>query len=80
MMSYKIMELPDSYSFKQTNDQLIYRHIDGSNINTISRWKVGLNCNIENIRIFYALVEMKQSNSELIDYIDGLEYKDSIIR
>ena len=80
MASYKIMELPDRYSFKETNDQLIYRHFDGSNINTISRWKVGLNCNIENIteRLF-SLTEIKLNESELIDYIDGLEYKDSII-
>ena len=78
MASY-VMELPDGYSFKQTNDQLVYRHFDGSNINTISRWKVGLNCNIENImeRLF-SLTEIKLNESELIDYIDGLEYKDSI--
>lgn len=79
MTSYKIMELPEGYSFKQTNDQLIYRHFDGTNLNTISRWKVGLNCNIEIIRSLISLMELKQINSELIDYIDGLEYKDSII-
>ena len=78
MTSYKIMELPDRYSIKETNDQLIYRHFDGSNINTISRWKVGLNCNIDNIRKLVSLIEMKLINSELIDYINGLEYKDSI--
>ena len=78
MKSGEIMNLPNGYTFKQTNTQLIYEHFDGTNISTISRWKVGLNCNIENIRRFFALVEMKQINSELIDYIDGLEYKDSI--
>ena len=80
MTSYTIMRLPDGYSFKQTNDQLIYRHFDGTNINTISRWKVGLNCNIGNVRRLISLMELKQINSELIDYIDGLEYTDSIIR
>ena len=72
------MNLPNGYNFKQTNNQLIYEHFDGTNINTISRWKVGLNCNIDNIRVFISLVEMKLINSELIDYINGLEYKDSI--
>ena len=72
------MRLVNNYNFKQTNNQLIYEHFDGTNINTISRWKVGLNCNIDNIRVFISLVEMKLINSELIDYIDGLEYKDSI--
>ena len=78
MKSYKIMRLVNNYNFKQTNNQLIYEHFDGTNINTISRWKVGLNCNIDNIRVFISLVEMKLINSELIDYINGLEYKDSI--
>ena len=78
MKSYKTMNLPNGYNFRQTNNQLIYEHFDGTNINTISRWKVGLNCNIENIRSLLALMELKQINSELIDYIDGLEYKDSI--
>ena len=78
MKSGKIMNLPNGYNFKQTNNQLIYEHFDGTNINTISRWKVGLNCNIDNIRVFISLVEMKLINSELIDYINGLEYKDSI--
>ena len=72
------MNLPNGYNFKQTNNQLIYEHFDGTNINTISRWQVGLNCNIDNIRVFISLVEMKLINSELIDYINGLEYKDSI--
>ena len=79
MKSGKIMNLPNGYSFKQTNNQLIYQHFDGTNINKISRWKVGLECNIENIRGLLALMELKQINSELIDYIDGLEYKDSKI-
>ena len=78
MKSYKYMNLLNGYNFKQTNNQLIYEHFDGTNINTISRWKVGLNCNIDNIRVFISLVEMKLINSELIDYINGLEYKDSI--
>ena len=78
MKSYKTMNLPNGYNFRQTNNQLIYEHFDGTNINTISRWKVGLNCNIDNIRVFISLVEMKLINSELIDYINGLEYKDSI--
>ena len=78
MKSYKIMRLVNNYNFKQTNNQLIYEHFDGTNITTISRWKVGLNCNIDNIRVFISLVEMKLINSELIDYINGLEYKDSI--
>ena len=78
MKSYKIMNLPNGYNFKQSSNQLIYEHFDGTNINTISRWKVGLNCNIDNIRVFISLVEMKLINSELIDYINGLEYKDSI--
>ena len=78
MKSYKTMNLPSGYNFRQTNNQLIYEHFDGTNINTISRWKVGLNCNIDNIRVFISLVEMKLINSELIDYINGLEYKDSI--
>ena len=78
MKSYKYMNLPNGYNFKQTNNQLIYEHFDGTNINTISRWKVGLNCNIDNIRKLVSLIEMKLINSELIDYINGLEYKDSI--
>ena len=69
MKSGEIMNLPNGYTFKQTNTQLIYEHFDGTNISTISRWKVGLNCNIENIRRFFALVELKMINSELIDYI-----------
>ena len=77
--SGKIMNLPNGYSLKQTNNnQLIYEHFDGTNISTIARWKVGLECNIENISGLLALIELKQINSELIDYIDGLEYKDSI--
>ena len=74
------MNLPNGYNFKQTNNQLIYEHFDGTNINKISRWKVGLNCNIENIteRLF-SLTEIKLNESELIDYIDGLEYNDSKI-
>ena len=80
MKNYKIMELPDRYSFKETNDQLIYEHFDGTNINKISRWKVGLNCNIENItERLLSLTEIKLNESELIDYIDGLEYNDSKI-
>ena len=79
MKSGEIMNLPNGYNFKQTNTQLIYEHFDGTNISTISRWKFGLNCNIENIRSLLALMELKQINSELIDYIDGLEYKDSKI-
>ena len=76
--SYKIMRLPNGYNFKETNNQLIYQHFDGTNISTIARWKFGLNCNIENIRNLLALMELKQINSELIEYINGLEYKDSI--
>ena len=76
----KIMNLRNGYKFKQINNQLIYEHFDGTNISTISKWKVGLNCNIENVRRLISLIELKQINSELIDYIDGLEYKDSIIR
>ena len=72
------MNLPNGYNFKQTNNQLIYEHFDGTNINTISRWKVGLNCNIDNIRRLFGLMEMKLINSDLIDYINCLEYKDSI--
>ena len=80
MKSGKIMNLTNGYSFKQTNNnQLIYEYFDGTNISTIARWKVGLECNIENISSLLALMELKQINSELIDYIDGLEYKDSII-
>ena len=80
MKSGEIIELPDRYSFKETNTQLIYRHFDGSNINTISRWKVGLNCNIENIRSRILTVpEFTLNVSELIDYINDLEYKDSKI-
>ena len=75
---YETINLPNGYNFKQTNNQLIYEHFDGTNISTISKWKVGLNCNIENIRRLISLMELKQINSELIDYIDGLEYKDSI--
>ena len=78
MKSYKIMNLPNGYNFKQTDNQLIYQHFDGTNINTISKWKVGLNCNIDNIGRLVSLIEMKLINSELIDYINGLEYKDSI--
>ena len=78
MKNYKTMNLPNNYNFKQTNTQLMYQHFDSTNINTISRWKVGLNCNIDNIRVFISLVEMKLINSELIEYIDGLEYEDSI--
>ena len=79
MKIYETINLPNGYSFKQTNNnQLIYEHFDGTNISTIARWKVGLECNIENIRSLLALIELKQINSELIDYIDGLEYKDSI--
>ncbi len=78
MKSYKIMRLVNNYNFKQTNNQLIFEHFDGTNIKTISKWKVGLNCNIESVRVFISLVEMKLINSELIDYINGLEYKDSI--
>ena len=79
MKIYETINLPNGYSFKQTNNnQLIYEHFDGTNISTIARWKVGLECNIENIRGLLALMELKQINSELIDYIDGLEYKDSI--
>ena len=74
----EIINLRNGYNFKQTNNQLIYEHFDGTNISTIARWKVGLECNIENIRGLLALMELKQINSELIDYIDGLEYKDSI--
>ena len=74
----EIINLRNGYNFKQTNNQLIYEHFDGTNISTIARWKFGLNCNIENIRGLLALMELKQINSELIDYIDGLEYKDSI--
>ena len=72
------MRLPKGYTFKETNNQLIYQHFDGTNIKTISKWKVGLNCNIDNIRKLVSLIEMKLINSELIDYINGLEYKDSI--
>ena len=75
----EIMNLRNGYSFKQNNNQLIYEHFDGTNISRIARWKVGLECNIENIRGLLALMELKQINSELIDYIDGLEYKDSKI-
>ena len=78
MKSYKYMNLLNGYNFKQTDNQLIYQHFDGTNISTIARWKVGLNCNIDNIRVFISLVEMKLINSELIDYINGLEYKDSM--
>ena len=78
MKSGKIMNLPNGYNFKQTNNQLIYEHFDGTNINTISRWKVGLNCNIENIRSFFSLTEIELNKPELIHYINGLEYKDSI--
>ena len=77
MKSYKIMRLPNGYNFKETYNQLIYQHFDGTNISTIARWKFGLNCNIENIRSLLALMELKQINSELIEYINGLEYKDS---
>ena len=66
------------YILNHLYNQLIYEHFDGTNISTIARWKVGLECNIENIRSLLALMELKQINSELIDYIDGLEYKDSI--
>ena len=72
------MRLVNNYNFKQTNNQLIFEHFDGTNIKTISKWKVGLNCNIDNIRRLVSLIEMKLINSELIDYINGLEYKDSI--
>ncbi len=78
MKIYETINLRNGYNFKQTNNQLIYEHFDGTNISTIARWKVGLECNIENIRGLLALIELKQINSELIDYIDGLEYKDSI--
>ena len=78
MKIYETMNLRNGYNFRQTNNQLIYEHFDGTNMNIISRWKVGLECNIENIRGLLALMELKQINSELIDYIDGLEYKDSI--
>ena len=79
MKSGKIMNLSNGYSFKQTNNnQLIYEHFDGTNISTIARWKVGLKCNIVNLRGFFALVELKMINSELIEYINGLEYEDSI--
>ena len=78
MKNYETMNLPNGYNFKQTNNQLIYEHFDGTNISRIARWKVGLECNIENIRGLLALMELKQINSELIDYIDGLEYKDSV--
>ena len=66
MKSYKIMRLPNGYNFKETNTQLIYEHFDGTNISTIARWKVGLECNIENIRRLLALIESKLINSELI--------------
>ena len=56
----------------------IIPELNQDNINTISRWKVGLSCNIGNIKRLISLIELKQINSELIDYIDGLEYKDSI--
>ena len=75
----EIINLRNGYNFKQTNNQLIYEHFDGTNISRIARWKVGLECNIENSRGLLALMELKQINSELIDYIDGLEYKDSKI-
>ena len=78
MKIYETINLRNGYKFRQTDTQLIYEHFDGTIISTISRWKVGLNCNIENIRSLLALMELKQINSELIDYIDGLEYKDSI--
>ena len=78
MKSYEIIRLPKGYTFKQVNNQLIYEHFDGTNISTISRWKVGLKCNIVNLRGFFALVELKQINLELIEYINGLEYEDSI--
>ena len=79
MKIYETINLRNGYSFKQTNNQLIYEHFDGTNISTIARWKVGLECNIENIRGLLALMELKQINSKLIDYIDGLEYKYSKI-
>ena len=79
MKIYETINLRNGYNFKQTDTQLIYEHFDGTNINTVARWKVGLNCNIESIRRLISLMELKQINSELIDYIDGLEYKDSII-
>ena len=78
MKIYETINLRNGYNFKQINNQLIYEHFDGNNISTIARWKVGLECNIENIMGLLALMELKQINSELIDYIDGLEYKDSI--
>ena len=78
MKNGKIMNLPNSYDFKQTDTQLIYRYFDGTNINTISRWKVGLSCNIENIRRLFGLMVVSPDDPKLIDYIDGLEYKDSI--
>ncbi len=78
MKIYETINLRNGYNFKQINNQLIYEHFDGTNINTISRWKVGLSCNIGNIKRLISLIELKQINSELIDYIDGLEYKDSI--
>ena len=78
MKIYETINLRNDYSFKQTGNQLIYQHFDGTNIRTIARWKVGLECNIDNIRRLLGLMEMKQINSDLIDYIDGLEYEDSI--
>lgn len=78
MESYKIMYLPNGYNFKQTNTQLIYEHFDGTNISTISRWKVGVHCHIEDVRRLLGLIELKQINSELIEHINDLEYKDSI--
>ena len=81
MKSYKIMRLVNNYNFKQTNNQLIFEHFDGTNIKTISKWKVGLNCNIESVRgfILFNLIKVSPDDPKLIDYIDGLEYKDSII-
>ena len=79
--TYKTMNLPDGYCFKQTNNQLIYQYFDGSNISTISKWKAGLKCNIENIRyfMFSNVPEIRPDDTKLIDYIDGLEYEDALI-
>ena len=81
MKSYKIIFLSNGYSFKQTNNQLVYQYFDGSNINTISKWKVGLKCNIKNIKYFMLsnVPEISPDDTKLIDYINGLEYEDSLI-
>ena len=79
MESYIIMKLPDGYNFKQIKNQLLYQYFDGTNIKTISKWKVGFNCNIEYLCRVYNVIGLETDESKLIDYVDGLAYKDSKI-